>query len=217
MDATVNSETPSKFDVEGFPTLKFFRNGQASDYGGGRTESEIVNWIRKKSGPAAKTVSTVSEADGFKNSADVTVIGLFSSAESNEAKVRVVAARAPWVVSAARSFMRVALYIFCVLFFLQAFLRSAAGMDDVSFAISTSDEVAVSFGVSAPAIVLTKQFDEGRVDFTGQFETSEINTFVSSNFLPLVVPFNQKVGSLRAWLHVFVNVCVTVLYVWMSL
>ena len=97
MDATVNSETPSKFDVEGFPTLKFFRNGQASDYGGGRTESEIVNWIRKKSGPAAKTVSTVSEADGFKNSADVTVIGLFSSAESNEAKVRVVAARAPWV------------------------------------------------------------------------------------------------------------------------
>ncbi len=96
-------------------------------------------------------------------------------------------------------------------------MRSAAGMDDVSFAISTSDEVAVSFGVSAPAIVLTKQFDEGRVDFTGQFETSEINTFVSSNFLPLVVPFNQKVGSLRAWLHVFVNVCVTGLYVWMSL
>lgn len=87
MDATVNTVTPGQFDVEGFPTLKFFRNGQATDYNGGRTESEIINWIRKKSGPAAKTITTVAEAESFKESAEVTVIGFFKNTDSADAKV----------------------------------------------------------------------------------------------------------------------------------
>lgn len=68
----------------------------------------------------------------------------------------------------------------------------AASNDDVAFGITTDSAVATHFGVSAPAIVLFKDFDEGRADFKGSFAEEEIAKFVSSNSLPLVVPFNQK-------------------------
>jgi protein disulfide-isomerase A1 len=87
MDATAHSEAPSRFDVEGFPTLKFFRSGKATDYTGGRTESEIVNWVRKKAGPAAKTLSAVADVESFKDASEVAVLGVFSSADSADAKV----------------------------------------------------------------------------------------------------------------------------------
>lgn len=82
----------SRFEIRGYPTLKFFRKGKDSEYNGGRTAAEIVAWVNKKSGPAAKSLTTVEEAKKFQESADVVLIGFFQSAESSEAKAFVEAA-----------------------------------------------------------------------------------------------------------------------------
>lgn len=87
VDATENAEAAEKYGVEGYPTLKFFVGGKATAYGGGRTEQEIVNWVRKKSGPAAVTLDTVDAAKAFTGGAEVAVVGLFASATSDAAKV----------------------------------------------------------------------------------------------------------------------------------
>ena len=46
----------------GYPTIKFFKNGVASEYTGGRTASEIEGWVRKASGPASTVVHAVEVA-----------------------------------------------------------------------------------------------------------------------------------------------------------
>jgi len=44
IDATEHKEAAGKVGVQGFPTLKFYKNGKISDYQGGRTADEIVTW-----------------------------------------------------------------------------------------------------------------------------------------------------------------------------
>ena len=53
VDATVESSVAEKYDVQGYPTLKFFVNGSPLDFEGGRNAAEIIAWITKKTGPAS--------------------------------------------------------------------------------------------------------------------------------------------------------------------
>lgn len=86
MDATTESALAEQFQVRGYPTLKFFRDGKPSDYSGGRTAVDIVNWLKKKTGPPAKQLSTAEEAKAFKESAPVVVVGFFKDQSSADAK-----------------------------------------------------------------------------------------------------------------------------------
>ena len=45
VDATAQKASAEKFEVQGFPTLKWFVGGEAKEYTGGRTEAEIVSWV----------------------------------------------------------------------------------------------------------------------------------------------------------------------------
>jgi protein disulfide-isomerase A1 len=74
VDTTVHKNLGSRFGIQGYPTLKFFVNGTPSEYNGGRTEKEIVSWLRKKTGPAFKTLTTVEEVENFKNNNEVAVV-----------------------------------------------------------------------------------------------------------------------------------------------
>jgi protein disulfide-isomerase A1 len=74
VDATEHKQCGEKFNISGFPTLKFFTNGVASDYEGGRTHAEIVQWLRKKTGPSTKEFTTMESVEAFKASADAVVM-----------------------------------------------------------------------------------------------------------------------------------------------
>ena len=57
VDATEEKELGTKYEIKGFPTLKWFVNQEPTEYNGGRTADEIVNWIKKKSGPPTSEIS----------------------------------------------------------------------------------------------------------------------------------------------------------------
>ncbi|KAH0474392.1 MAG: hypothetical protein KVP17_000498 [Porospora cf. gigantea B] len=50
IDATVETELAEQFGVSGYPTLKFWSDGNWEDYNGGRTMSEIVDWLTLMTG-----------------------------------------------------------------------------------------------------------------------------------------------------------------------
>ena len=92
VDATEESELAEKFEVRGYPTLKFYRNGKASEYSGGRTAEDIVKWLKKKTGPPAQVLTNEEEVTKLKESASVVVIGFFEDKDSADAKTFLEAA-----------------------------------------------------------------------------------------------------------------------------
>ncbi|KNC83931.1 hypothetical protein SARC_03846 [Sphaeroforma arctica JP610] len=157
VDATVHTQIASKYDVKGYPTLKFFRSGNVGEYGGGRKAPEIVSWLTKKTGPVAVTLETVDALSTLQEAKDVLVVGVFDDVESAAAK---------------------------------AFLAVAAGLDDVSFGITSNADVRSELKVEGDAVALLKQFDEGRNDYEGDFSEATLKEFISGNSLPIVMEFN---------------------------
>lgn len=80
IDATIHGDLAKRYGVRGYPTLKWFKKDpeNALEYGGGRKEPEISNWILKKTGPPATELADVDAANAFKDGSDVVVIGYFS-------------------------------------------------------------------------------------------------------------------------------------------
>lgn len=74
--------------------MKFFRSGSPIEFNGGRTADDIVSWLLKKTGPAAKELETVDAAKEFIEVNPVAVIGFFKDRESAEAKAFLAAAMA---------------------------------------------------------------------------------------------------------------------------
>ena len=74
VDATVEKKLAQKYGVRGYPTVKFFKKGVPIDYTGGRKESEVLNWVRKKSGPAYMSIKTFDELEKLKTDSQVCVI-----------------------------------------------------------------------------------------------------------------------------------------------
>ena len=199
VDATEESKLAEKFEVRGYPTLKFFRNGKPtgnifwrkfvksvysynifSEYNGGRTADTIVTWVEKKTGPPAVALDSVDAAKTFIEDNDIAVVGFFADLESDAAK---------------------------------AFKEVAGSNDDYKFGIATTgSDVATENKVDAESIVLFKKFDEGRNDLTeGLTDTEAIGKFVAANALPLVVDFNhetaQKIfsGEIKSHLLMFLS------------
>ena len=58
VDCTVHAELAKTYDVQGYPTLKYFVNGKPVDYKGGREENDLFNWLQKRNGPASTELTT---------------------------------------------------------------------------------------------------------------------------------------------------------------
>jgi protein disulfide-isomerase A1 len=86
VDCTVEKDLCTKYGVQGFPTLKLFRNDKSppTDYQGGRTADEIVKYLRKQNQPAYKVVTSKDELEAAKGADGVVVVGFFEGESSEE-------------------------------------------------------------------------------------------------------------------------------------
>lgn len=84
VDATSEKEVASRYNIMGYPTLKFFIKGQPIEYQGGRTGQDMVDWVRKKTGPSSHHVNDSDFMLDLIGKNKVTVVYFGKSAEDPE-------------------------------------------------------------------------------------------------------------------------------------
>ena len=80
-DATVHIESARKYNIEGYPTLKFFSSGVPTEYTGIKNEDGIVNWLIKRIDPPAKPLETFEDLLSFIDQNPISVVMFSESLE----------------------------------------------------------------------------------------------------------------------------------------
>jgi len=158
VDSTVETKVSSRFGVSGYPTLKVFRHGKASEYGGPRDVDGIVKYMKKQVGPAAKPLSSVKEVEAFVSSdPDVgyAVVGFFP-----EAKTSQLSSSFAIVANKFRE-----KYVF-------------GKVTDVS--------VCKHYGVESDSIMAFKTYDDLKTVYDGSSKTKEVEDWIQFNAFPVV-------------------------------
>ncbi|XP_043970666.1 protein disulfide-isomerase A2 [Gambusia affinis] len=90
VDAIEEKELADEFEVGSFPTLKVFINGDRKlplDYTGKRSVEGIIQWMKRRAGPGTSNLDSVDSAAKFISTHNISVVGFFSSLESDSAQV----------------------------------------------------------------------------------------------------------------------------------
>ncbi|KAF8088456.1 hypothetical protein N665_0541s0021 [Sinapis alba] len=79
-----NREFATQYEVQGFPTIKIFRNGgkAVQEYNGPREADGIVTYLKKQSGPASFEIKSADDAAEFDKK--VIVVGVFPKLSGSE-------------------------------------------------------------------------------------------------------------------------------------
>lgn len=80
VDATVEKDLGTEFDVSGYPTLKYFVDGEAQEFDGGRKKDDFVGFLRGREKPVVSEI-TEEEYEKFEKEppAEHTVLAVLKS------------------------------------------------------------------------------------------------------------------------------------------
>eukprot|EP01116_Phalansterium_solitarium_P001808 TRINITY_DN1161_c3_g1_i1.p1 TRINITY_DN1161_c3_g1~~TRINITY_DN1161_c3_g1_i1.p1 ORF type:complete len:503 (-),score=207.93 TRINITY_DN1161_c3_g1_i1:340-1848(-) len=161
-DNELNRPLAERFGVRGFPTLKVFRDGQPTDYQGGRTADAIASYMRKQAAPAVSVLESVEAARAFSASDKVVIVGYFAAGLSG-------AAYEAFAEAASRLRNE---YVF----------GAAAALD----AASLESVAGPTAAGSADIVVVYKKFDDGRAVLSTVSDTDAIVQFINAEAVPLL-------------------------------
>nr|KJB20272.1 hypothetical protein B456_003G141300 [Gossypium raimondii] len=157
------NELAQEYDVQGFPTVYFFVDGEHKPYPGARNKEAIVTWIKKKIGPGISNITTIDEAERILTSESKVALGYLNSLVGPESEEIAAASRLQDDVS-----------------FYQTVNPDVAKL----FHLDPQ--------VKRPALVLVKMEAEKINYFDGRFVKTAISEFVFSNKLPLITIFTRE-------------------------
>jgi len=156
VDCTVEKDVCNKFDVQGFPTVKLFRNdgSEPTDYDQARKADAIVKFMIKQNAPSVTELADAAAVNAFASTESVKAVIFLSSSDSIESYTK--------VANALRNE-----------YFFGAVKDNAAA--NAEFKVTTT-----------PSVVLFRNFDEGNVQLTGPQTSEAITAFIKANSFPLI-------------------------------
>ncbi|MEE6508241.1 hypothetical protein FKM82_019952 [Ascaphus truei] len=166
VDAIEEKELSTEFNVNGYPTIKYFKEGNRTnpiDYGGRRDAGGFVKWMMRRVEPLAVILDSVSSAEKLVSSKEFVVIGFLK--DTTEADVKV-------------------------------FYEIAENDVDFNFAITNKEEIFQKFGVTKDTIIFFKntvEKHEFQVDEELGVDKEELYRFLMVNSMDLVTEYNVQV------------------------
>ncbi|KAH7861965.1 hypothetical protein Vadar_033134 [Vaccinium darrowii] len=81
-----NKELADKFEIQGFPTIKIFRNGgeNIQEFKGPREADGIVAYLKKETGPASAEIKTMEDVNSLIDESKIFVVGVFPKFSGEE-------------------------------------------------------------------------------------------------------------------------------------
>lgn len=157
-----NKPLAAKYEIQGFPTLKIFRNQgkNIQEYKGPREAEGIVDYLKKQVGPASKEIKAPEDASHLEDG-KIHIVGVFAELSGPEFT----------------NFLEVA-----------EKLRSDY---DFGHTVHANHLPRGETAVERPLVRLFKPFDELVVD-TKNFEVSALEAFIEASSTPKVVTFDKN-------------------------
>ncbi|KAG1752745.1 thioredoxin-like protein [Suillus paluster] len=168
VDCVDQADLCQEYGVQGYPSLKVFRNGEPTDYSGARTADGIISYMVKQTLPAVSQV-TASNLNEFQNADKIVVLAYVSSTTG---------APVPEFSAAAQK-----------------------NRDEYLFGITSDAEAISAAGVTPPAIVVYRNFDEHASDYpypVSAATVSEIEGWVKQLSIPILGEVNGETFSMYA-------------------
>jgi len=94
ISADINAKLGEEQQIAGFPTIKLFREGKATLYGGERTTDAIVDYMQKRTGPPVTNLNSIADVEAFKNEHNAVIVSYFRDTEGANFKEYEIASRA---------------------------------------------------------------------------------------------------------------------------
>ncbi|KAF5735501.1 protein disulfide isomerase [Tripterygium wilfordii] len=81
-----NRKIGTQHEIQGFPTLKIFRNGGkgVQEYKGPREADGIVDYLKKQSGPASAEIKSTEDANKLITDKNIVIVGVFAKFAGEE-------------------------------------------------------------------------------------------------------------------------------------
>ncbi|XP_029410713.1 protein disulfide-isomerase A2 isoform X1 [Nannospalax galili] len=166
VDGPAEPELTKEFGVEGYPTLKFFQNGNRThpeEYTGPQKAEGIAEWLRRRVGPSAIRLEDEEGVQALMDTRDIVVIGFFQNLQEQN---------------------------------MATFLALAKDALDMTFGFTDRPQLFHKFGLTKDTVVLFKKFDEGRADFLVDDELGldmgDLSRFLVTHSMHLVTEFNSQ-------------------------
>ncbi|NXM73306.1 PDILT protein, partial [Serilophus lunatus] len=90
IDVTHQHDLRKEFNIQAFPTVKFFVNGSRKDpidCKGVRQASAFITWVKRRTGPSAVLINSTDQAEAIIKADDLAVIGFFRELHNDSVEV----------------------------------------------------------------------------------------------------------------------------------
>jgi len=165
-------DTCSTYGVNGYPTLKIFKNGEFStEYSGPRQADGIVKYMKSKVGPASRLYSKKSDlASSLEKASDVIVLGIFEKDGASDLQ---------------KSFLKAADKLRESVSFGHVFVSDVSDVYEIPRLAALDEQIRINSNnvlVIRPKISINK-FEPSVIAYSGSGDLTE---FVKTNFHGLV-------------------------------